>query len=260
MLDLSVVIPAFNEADRLPKTLTEILGNLAPSGRDFEVLVVDDGSTDNTASQTNHFREIDRRVRLLEIPCNHGKGYAVRFGVLAANGSTILLADADGATPFTELAKLEFMLDAGSDIAIGTRAARGSDQHIKAFWYRKALGFVFNAIVNLLMVDGFTDTQCGFKLFRRQAARDLFLRQRLDGFSFDVEILLLAKLRGFKVKEVAIDWIDQPGSKVNLLIDPLKMLRDLLLIRWWTVTSVYDQPIPSHASPGVEEPVHRTNA
>lgn len=244
MVSLSVVIPAFNEAHRLPRTLTEILGLLAPAGREFEIIVVDDGSTDTTSEVAKRFTEIDSRVSVLPLPRNRGKGYAVRSGVLASDGESVLVLDADGATPFGELKKLEAALDAGADIAIGTRASRTAEQHVKALWYRKLLGGVFNAIVHLLTVQGFTDTQCGFKLFRRVPALQVFSRQRLDGFSFDVEILLLALRRGFRITEVAVDWADQPGSKVNLLIDPLKMLRDLTLIRWWTLTHVYEAPAP----------------
>lgn len=237
--DLTVVIPAFNEATRLPRTLTEVLGYLAPSDRDFEILVVDDGSTDDTAGKVGLFSQIDPRVHLIRAESNRGKGHAVRLGVGEALGDLVLMCDADGSTPFVELARLEVAIAGGADVAIGSRAAKDPARHVRAIWYRKALGTVFNAIVSLLGVKGFTDTQCGFKLFRRLAARDLFAAQRLDGYAFDVEILALAQLKGYKVCEVALDWADQPGGKVNLAIDPLKMLRDIATIRWWLATGKY---------------------
>jgi len=236
---LSVVIPAFNEAVRLPRTLTEVLGALAPSGRDFEVLVVDDGSSDDTSGIARQFGDIDARVRLIRLDRNQGKGGAVRAGVLAAKGSDVLFLDADGATPFSELSKLEQALADGADVAIGTRASRSEPQHVKALWYRKFLGTIFNGLVRLLVLKGYTDTQCGFKVLRAQVARDIFSRTRLDGYTFDVEILTLARLLGFKVREVAVDWAEQSGSKVNVLVDSFRMLKDLFVIRWWTLSGAY---------------------
>lgn len=236
---LSVVVPAYNEAARLPRTLTEILGILAPSGREFEILVVNDGSTDGTAGVVRQFGEVDHRVKLIDLERNRGKGAAVRAGVGQSVGERVLFADADGSTPFVELVKLEQALAGDCDVAIGTRASRETPQQVKALWYRKLIGNIFNGIVGLLVVKGFTDTQCGFKMFRGSVARDVFPRLRLDGFSFDVELLAVARTLGYKVEEVAIDWAECPGSKVNLAVDSFRMLADLFRIRWWAMTDVY---------------------
>jgi dolichyl-phosphate beta-glucosyltransferase len=241
MPGLSVVIPAFNEALRLPRTLTEILGILAPSGRDFEILVVDDGSLDGTSDVAREFAHIDPRLRLIRVDRNRGKGHAVKVGVAQATGETVLYLDADGSTPFGELVKLERALVAGADVVIGTREAKREAQHVKARWHRRALRAIFNGIVALLVVRGHTDTQCGFKLLRAPAAAAIFPRVRLDGYGFDVELLAIARLDGLKVCEVAIDWADQPGSKINLVVDGLRMLRDLVKIRLGMLAGAYSR-------------------
>lgn len=239
--DFSVVIPAYNEALRLPKTLTEILGVLAPMGLAYEILVVDDGSTDGTADETRRFAQIDNQVQLISTPTNRGKGDAVRTGVLAARGRRIAFVDADGATAFTEIAKLQTALDAGAEVAIGTRAAGAHLQNVQARWYRTVLGTVFNALVRWLVVKGFSDTQCGFKLFNREAALDLFGRAHETGYAFDVEILFLARRGSWKVVEVPVDWAEQRGSKVHLLVDSVRMLLALLRIRWRSLVGTYNR-------------------
>ncbi len=247
--DLSIVIPAYNEADRLPSTLTQLLGHLAPQERSFEVVVVDDGSVDATASIVRDFSLLDSRIRLIRHDRNRGKGFAVRTGVLAAAGDRVLVADADGSTPFSELARLEAALDAGFDIAIGSRALAGADDHVKTVWYRKAIGRVFSFIVAMLVVDGIADTQCGFKIFTRSAAEVLFKAQRLDSYAFDVEVLYLARRLGLKVDEILLDWTNRPGSKVNLVIDPARMFLDLLRIRYWGTAGRYRESLPSQPVP-----------
>ncbi len=245
--DLSVVIPAYNESDRLHSTMTQLLGHLAPQERSFEVVVVDDGSVDATASIVRDFSLLDSRIRLLRHERNRGKGCAVRTGVLAAAGERVLVADADGATPISQLARLDAALDAGYDVAIGSRALAGAADHVKTVWYRKAIGRVFSFLVKMLVVGGFADTQCGFKLFRRSAAGVLFKAQRLDGYAFDVEVLYLARRLGLKVDEILLDWTNQPGSKVNLVIDPARMFVDLLRIRCWGASGRYPLTLPSQA-------------
>ncbi len=230
-IELSVIIPAFNEERRLPPTLIDTIDFLDAHYPRYEILVVDDGSRDGTASVVDKIERIRKQVRLIRLPANQGKGYAVKCGALNARGARILFADADGATPFSELSRLMKELDAGADIAVGSRAMADEDTAVKTRWYRKYIGRTFNLLVNTLLLPDIKDTQCGFKLFTRQAARFLFTQQTAHGFSFDVEILFLARLCALRTKEVAINWTNVPGSKVNLFLDPLRMFRDLLVFR-----------------------------
>ncbi|HKG92775.1 MAG TPA: dolichyl-phosphate beta-glucosyltransferase [Gemmatimonadaceae bacterium] len=237
---LSVVIPAYNEAGRLPRTLREVLDHLARAGRRAEVIVVDDGSTDETAARVLEAAAADPRVRLLQLPNNQGKGYAVRAGVLSAEGGRILFADADGATPFAELERLERCLDMGADVAIGSRNVPSTSTEVRKSLGRHLAGRLFHQLVKLLSVRGIADTQCGFKLFSQKAARDLFGRARLDRFAFDVELLLIAYRRGYSVVEVPVNWTHQPGSRINVLADGLRMAADLLRVRTWMLAGAYD--------------------
>lgn len=228
---LSVVIPAFNEAERLPPTLADVSSFLRREGISHEILVVDDGSSDGTAGIVGSTTLLESTVRVIRLPRNRGKGYAVRTGVLAAAGEFILFADADGSTPITEYLRLREWMDRGAAVAIGSRAVTGDDTEIRALWYRKLLGRTFNFVVNLIAVPGVRDTQCGFKLFTRRAARFLFSQQRSDRFGFDVELLLIAQKAALPIAEVAVNWKNVPGSKVNLVRDSLKMLSELFVYR-----------------------------
>ena len=217
---LSVVVPAYNEAARLPAALVVMLAAL-PS--DAEVLVVDDGSHDATAEIVRTMSGGDPRLRLIRLPTNRGKGYAVRTGVLSARGARVLFADADGATPITELDRLSAALDAGADLAIGSREHGGQDIRVQSTPWRRLAGRVFHQVVRYAGVRGVADTQCGFKLFTATAAADLFPRLRVDGFAFDVELLLLAQGNGCRISEVAVSWTHQSGSKVRVIRDGLRM-------------------------------------
>ena len=231
LIDLSIVVPAFNEENRLPKTLLEIHEYFKSSDVDFEVLVVDDGSSDGTGKVVQQFESLAENFRLLTYAANRGKGYAVRFGVLNARGRRILFADADGATPIAEIERLQAVLDNGAQVAIGSRAMFSRDTLVQTIWYRKFIGRTFNGIVNMLLLPGIADTQCGFKLFTRTVARHIFSRQRAERFSFDVEILFLARNSGCRIVEVPINWTNIPGSKVNLMQDSVSMFVDLLRFR-----------------------------
>lgn len=235
-MKLAIVIPAFNEERRLPKTLRSILEHARGRQLDFEILVVNDGSTDQTERVVQDFAKEHPQVKLVSYAQNHGKGYAVRLGSLQAAADRILFCDADGAAPIEELRRLERALNEGADIAIGSRALDSEETTLETRLHRKVIGRIFANIVNLLVVPGIKDTQCGFKLFTRPACRHVFSRQRLDGFAFDVEILQIAMRAGFKIKEVPINWKDMPGSKVRLTRDPALMAMDLLrLLKWhWT--------------------------
>jgi dolichyl-phosphate beta-glucosyltransferase len=239
---LSVVVPAFNEVNRLEPTIREIAEYCRRSGRRAEILVVDDGSRDATAALANRLALEFGDVRLIRLPANAGKGYAVRTGVVNAAGELILFADADGATPIAEIERLEAAIQAGAHVAIGSRALQGTGVRVKAKWYRRLIGRLFHSLVTVLTVRGFQDTQCGFKLFRGDVAHDLFTRMRMKGFSFDVEVLLMAKRGGYSVVELPVNWTHQPGSRVNLVLDSLRMARDLFVIRGYMLRGLYDRP------------------
>ncbi|MBI4423688.1 MAG: glycosyltransferase family 2 protein [Elusimicrobia bacterium] len=228
---LSVVIPAYNERERLPRTLDRVAAFLTARGEPFEILVVDDGSSDGTAELVRERARALPQLGLVSYPENRGKGFAVREGALRARGEAVLVCDADGAAPIEELARLERALERGADIAVGSRAVASVETRIEARLLRKALGRTFARCVNLLGVPGIRDTQCGFKLFTRDACRRVFPRQRLSGFAFDVELLRIAWLAGLKVEEVPINWRHVPGSRINLVVDGLRMLLDLVRIR-----------------------------
>jgi len=224
----SVVIPAFNEAIRLPRYLEDIAAYLGSRGEPWEVIVVDDGSTDGTAEVARTGAARYSEVRLLRQPVNGGKGAAVRSGMLAARGAWRLFADADGATPIAELKRLEAALSAGADVAIGSLAIAAPGVVVRARRHRVAAGRIFNALAERLGLAGIHDSQCGFKAFTAAAAADLFSRLATAGFGFDVELLLRARARGWRVVEVAVNWEDQPASKVGVLKDGPRMLWQML--------------------------------
>ena len=224
----SLVIPAFNEVGRLRPPLERSVEWLRARGRPFEIIVSDDGSSDGTTSLVELLQAEIPELRLVRSPVNRGKGHAVRLAVQAATGALVLLADADGATPIDQLAVLERAVEGGAAIAIGSRTQVG---HVERRWYRHVIGRTFHLLVRLLGTRGIRDTQCGFKLFTAGAARDLFSRARINGFSFDVEILLLAQGLGYRIAEVPIEWVHQPGSRINLVTDSMRMAFDLIVIR-----------------------------
>jgi len=227
-IQLSVVIPAYNEARRIVPYLEAITAYLGRRGLSYELLVVDDGSRDDTAALVER-----ADARLIRLPRNTGKGAAVRAGMQAARGALRLFADADGATPIQELERLEAAINDGADLAIGSRtlASRDNRYQVKARLHRTLLGNLFNRIVRALGIQHIHDTQCGFKLFRRAVAQDLFSVACINGYGFDLEMLYIARRRGYRIAEVPINWTDQPGSKVRVLRDGLAMLREMLAVR-----------------------------
>nr|CAA9252886.1 Glycosyl transferase, family 2 [uncultured Armatimonadetes bacterium] len=234
---LSVVVPAYNEALRLEKTLGATARYLDARPGTYEILIVDDGSSDATAEVARAWAAERHGARVLRYERNRGKGHAVRYGVLRARGERVLFMDADLATPIEEIEKLESALDGGADVAIGSRPLRESRLLVRQPWYRELAGRTFNTVVQVVATPGIHDTQCGFKLLTGEAARAIFSRCVLDGFSFDVEALFLARRLGCRVAEVPVRWAHQEGSaafasRAAFLKSGLRMLRDLAAIRW----------------------------
>jgi dolichyl-phosphate beta-glucosyltransferase len=227
-VELSVVIPAYNEAERLPRTLARVLEYLAAGGRSHEILVVDDGSRDGTAEVARAVG--GEAVRVLVNPQNRGKGYSVRRGMLAALGARRLMTDADLSTPIEELPRLMDRMDAGVPVVIGSRALPESKIQVHQPRYRENMGRVFNLFVRLLLAPDLHDTQCGFKLFTAEAADLVFRLARMEGFAFDVEAVFLARRRGLAVAEVPVTWRNDAASRVGLL-KGFKAFPDLLRIR-----------------------------
>jgi dolichyl-phosphate beta-glucosyltransferase len=231
---LSVVIPAFNEVRRLPPTLEKIQRHLA--GRPHEILVVDDGSQDGTAE-----RAAAAGVEVLRNDGNRGKGYSVRRGMLAAKGGHRLMTDADLSTPIEELDRLLGKMDEGYDVVIASRALPESNVEIRQPWYRENTGRLFNLCVRMLALPGLQDTQCGFKLFSAAAAEQSFAPARLDGFSFDVEALFVARRRGFRIAEVPVTWRNDEATRVDTFKGAVAFL-DLARIRLNDLRGTYDVP------------------
>jgi dolichyl-phosphate beta-glucosyltransferase len=229
--DLSVVIPAFNEEKRLPATLHRVLAYFRHQPFAAEILVVDDGSRDATAACVARIAREDRRVRLLQYGANRGNGYAVRYGMLRGRGRLLLMCDADLSTPIEELAKLSAAVDGGADVAIGSRVLPGSDLAVRQPLVRELVGRSFNMVVRLLALPGIHDTQCGFKLFTRAAARDIVPVLTVDHWCFDVEALLVARKMGFRIQEVPITWVNEANTKVNVLRDLARTGLDLARLR-----------------------------
>ena len=230
-LELSVVIPAYNEERRLPAYLVEILSYLDVQSFSFEVIIVDDGSQDGTVDMVERFTAENSKVQLIRLPQNRGKGYAVKTGMLKASGKLRLFADADGATPITELEGLKKAINAGADAAVASRALHDDSHIVQTKFHRKLMGNVFNFIVRTLTVKGINDTQCGFKLFSAEAANAVFPLQRIQDFGFDVEVLYICQKKGYRIVEVPVNWTDIPGTKVRLIRDSLRMFKDVVKIR-----------------------------
>jgi dolichyl-phosphate beta-glucosyltransferase len=226
---LSVIIPCYNERTRLRRTIDDVTAWAARRGRAVDIVVVDDGSTDGTAELAASWAATVPALRVVALPRNRGKGAAVREGMLAARGERRAFVDADGAVPFEDIDLLERALDEGADVAVASRVVDTSK--IEARAHRQFLGFFFRALVRALLVRTVDDTQCGFKLFRDGAATALFAEQLVPDFAFDVEVLARAERMGLHVAEIAVRWREQPGSKVRVLRDGLKMASDVLRLR-----------------------------
>jgi len=227
---LSVVIPAYNEEKRLPQSLAVVLDFLRKQPFGSEIIVSDDGSQDRTVALAKELLK-DFPHQVLVTPKNRGKGHAVRQGMLAATGDYILFTDADLSTPIEEVLRFLAHLEKDQDVVIGSRALPGSQIEIHQGLLRETMGKVFNFIAQLWTFKGVHDSQCGFKCFRRDAAQKLFNLQKLDGFSFDVEIVYLAQKLGVRLLELPVIWRNSAQSRVQVLRDPLMMFWDVLRIR-----------------------------
>ncbi|HMO56662.1 MAG TPA: glycosyltransferase family 2 protein [Roseiflexaceae bacterium] len=251
---LSIVIPAYNEERRLPRTLESILAYLAEQHDPAEVIVADDGSSDTTAALVTALMARHANLFLLQLD-HRGKGYAVRAGALASRGEYLLLCDADLAVPLEEWPRLRQFLEEGYDIAIGSREGLGA-RRIGEPWHRHVMGRIFNLIVRMVAVGHFQDTQCGFKALRRSTARDLFHRVRIYGdeapivegaavTAYDVELLYLAVRCGYRVAEVPVQWSYGEETKVSALRDSWRNLRDVLTVRWYALRGEYRSTLPT---------------
>ncbi len=229
---LSIVIPCYNEEQRLPHTIELIERYLDGKGAGYELILVDDGSSDGTRMVMDAAAERSRFVRLEALPRNRGKGRALAEGVAVAKGSEILVTDADLSTPIEELPKLQAELEKGAGVAIGSRALRASRVEVSQPVYRVLMGKAFNLLVQAVLLPGIWDTQCGFKLFRADVAHEAFAELTTDGFGYDPEVLYRAKKRGVRIAEVPVIWRNSAPTKVSPIKSSLDMFRHVLRIRF----------------------------
>jgi dolichyl-phosphate beta-glucosyltransferase len=238
---LSIVIPAYNEEERLPHTLPAIIEFVSSQSYRAEVIIVDDGSSDNTAEVAREFATRHSVIRLIQ-PGHGGKGHAVKHGMLHAKGEYVFFADADWSMPVSELPKFLPPQQNNFDLAIGSREGKGAVRFNEPE-YRHFMGRIFNLLVKILAVPEIEDTQCGFKCFHQDVVQDLFSNQTIDGFGFDVEVLYIAQKRGYNIVEIPIRWYAQAGSKVHPVRDTVRMFKDIFTVRRNDRQGLYDQVI-----------------
>lgn len=239
-LQYSIVIPAYNEQARIGATLELILECVSRHGWSAEVLVVNDGSHDHTAAAVQAIAATHPSVRLIENPGNRGKGYSVRNGILQARAPVVMFTDADLSAPMDEAELLFDAISGGADVAIGSRWLDRSRQTLQQPFYRRFFGRCFNWLTRLIMHLPLADTQCGFKAFRRDAARAIFIRQRIERWGFDPEILYIALRLGLRVQEVPVTWGHDERTRISYLKDGLKMLEELVRVRYNSLVGLYD--------------------
>ncbi len=247
----SIVVPAYNESARLGGSLEKILSYLAEQGwsAEVEVIVVNDGSSDDTAEIVLRLAKNNPALRLVENPGNRGKGYSVRNGMLQARGRVLIFSDADLSSPIEELPKLLKALNDGAEIAIGSRWLQAELQTQRQPLHRQLFGRVFNLLLRITLGLRFKDTQCGFKAFQQRAAQRIFPLQRIERWGFDPEILFLARKFGLSVQEVPVAWAHVGGTRIHPLPDGSRMFWEMLRIRWYDLTGKYDGPAPATAKP-----------
>ncbi|MBN1405346.1 MAG: glycosyltransferase [Candidatus Omnitrophica bacterium] len=238
-IDISIVIPVFNEAARLPAFLSRVIAYCNSSKKKYEIIIVDDGSRDKTYEAAMAHKTHFCSLSVEKFAKNEGKGYAVKRGFLKSKGNIRLFLDADGSVGPEEIGRnLHYLTEEGYDIFIGSRVLRDKDQTLVVKWYRKFIGIVFNFLVHAILFKNISDTQCGFKMFKGEVVTPLFSRSYLKGFGFDMEILYLAHKMGYRVKEGAVSWRHMAGSKVNLFTDGIRMFLNILQIRNWHWTPI----------------------
>ena len=230
--ELSIVVPCYNEEQRLPRTIEQIERYLAGKGVSYELILVDDGSSDGTRKIMDAAAERNAAVRLEALAQNRGKGRALAEGVAAARGAEILVTDADLSTPIEEIDKLRAELDKGAGVAIASRALKGSRVEVSQPIYRVLMGKAFNLLVQAVLLPGIWDTQCGFKLFRADVAHDAFAALTTDGFGYDPEVLYRVKRRGVRIAEVPVVWRNSAPTKVSPIKSSLDMFRHVVRIRF----------------------------
>lgn len=230
--ELSVVVPGYNEAERLPRSLERVVPWLEDSGRAFELVLVDDGSRDQTLEVMREWEARHRAIRVVYQRPNRGKGRALATGVAVTRGALVLVSDADFSTPIQELDKLEAALQAGADVAIGSRARPGSHIEVPQPFYRVLGGRALNIAIQALALPGIWDTQCGFKLFRGDLGREVFGSLQTDGFAYDVEVLWRARRHGCRIVEVPVVWRHMEDSRVAPFRHSFQILRDVAALRF----------------------------
>jgi glycosyltransferase involved in cell wall biosynthesis len=238
-LTYSIVIPAYNESSRIRPTLDQILRYAAEQGWEAEILVVDDGSHDDTAAVIREYASQHAQIRLVQNGGNRGKGFSVRNGMLHARGDVCLFTDADLSSPISEAQKLLDAIRGGADVALGSRWLRAELQTERQPLYRQLFGRVFNLILRLFLGLHYADTQCGFKAFRHEAAQRIFPLQKIERWGFDPEILFLARRMKMRLAEVPVLWAHSEGTRLHPFRDGLRMFGDVLHIRWNALTGVY---------------------
>jgi len=246
----SIVVPAYNESARLGASLDRMLTFLDEKAWDAELVVVNDGSRDDTAAIVRGYAQRDPRVRLVENPGNRGKGFSVRNGMLHARGELMIFTDADLSSPIAETEKLVAAIRGGADVAIGSRWMRPELMTERQPVYRQIFGRMFNLVLRLVLGLRFKDTQCGLKAFSRQAAIQVFSRQRIERWGFDPELLFLAQRLQLRTVEVPVAWAHDERSKINPLLDGMKMAGEILRVRWYALTGKYRNPVFAPAAAG----------
>lgn len=238
----SFILPAYNESERLTGSLPKVLEYVRQQRLEAEVIVVNDGSTDDTAAIVRQFTASNPNIRLLENPGNRGKGYSVRHGMLHARGDVLLFTDADLSSPIYEAKKLFAAIANGADVAIGSRWLQSNLQTERQPWYRQLYGRMFNLGLRIMLGLRYRDTQCGFKAFTRQAAQVVFSRQRIERWGFDPELLFLANKFHLRTVEVPVEWAHDHRSKINPLRDGIKMAIEVLKVRVNDMKGLYERP------------------